>query len=80
MRWAAAALICVALISGCGGGDGSDEVAGTTAPAVTGTSTAERPSGPGVRICDGKLAAVATAALGEQGYRSLDAWERLGKG
>jgi hypothetical protein len=69
MRSAAAALICAALISGCGDGDGSDEVAGTTAAAPTVSTAAEPPSGPVVRICDRELAAAATAAFREQGYR-----------
>ena len=69
MRWAAAALICVALILGCGDGDGSDEVAGSTAAAPTVSTATEPPSGPVVRICDRRLAAAATAALREQGFR-----------
>jgi hypothetical protein len=69
MRGAAAALICVALISGCGDGDGSDEVAGTTAATPTVSTATEPPSGPAVRICDRRLAAAATMALREQGFR-----------
>jgi hypothetical protein len=56
-----------AALAGCGGDsdDATTQVTATSpAPATT---TAERPSGPMVRICDRRLAAAVTAAVQEQG-------------
>jgi hypothetical protein len=69
MRRAAAPLICLLLLSACGGDGGSNEVTRPTLPTTTAATTTERPSGPVVRICDRRLAAAASAALREQGFR-----------
>jgi hypothetical protein len=69
MRWPAALLFCALIATGCGDSEPDANQTTTTAPTPTLSTTTAAPTGPVVRICDRELAAAATAALREQGYR-----------
>jgi hypothetical protein len=65
------ALVCALLLAlaGCGDSDSEETQATPTATIPSQTTTTAAPTGPMVRICDGRLSREVTTALREQGYR-----------